>query len=92
MRVTWDQRLRSRRSRLFLCGLAAAVVARDSSPAVATLAAARGTLFERRPVTNDVLSLSALMGARAGTDDDALITKEGQWMSNHITESRACGK
>jgi hypothetical protein len=40
------------------------------------LAAARGTLSERRPITSDVLSLSALTGARAGTVGDALTTKK----------------
>jgi hypothetical protein len=44
--------------------------------AVATLATARGTLSERCPIVADVLNFSALTGARSGTADDPLTTKE----------------
>jgi hypothetical protein len=54
----------------------AAVMVRDSLPATATHAAARGTLSERRPVVKDVLSFSALIGARSGTAGDALTKKQ----------------
>jgi hypothetical protein len=50
---------------------------RDGSPATAALAAARGTLSERRPVVADVLNFSALTSARAGTAGNPLTTKEG---------------
>jgi hypothetical protein len=59
------------------CGLAAAIMMRDGSPATAALAAARGTLSERRPVVTDVLNFSALTSARAGTAGNPLTTKEG---------------
>jgi hypothetical protein len=58
------------------CGLATAVVTRDSSPTAAGLAAVCGTLSERRPVIMDVLTLSALTGVREGTVDVTLSTKE----------------
>jgi hypothetical protein len=74
------------------CGLAATVVARDGSPATATLAAVCGALFEWRPVVSDVLNLSALVGARVGTVGDALTTQERQGMSGYISKSEACGK
>jgi hypothetical protein len=48
---------------------------RDSSPAAATLTAARGALSERRPVIKDVLSFSAFTGVRSGTADDTLTTE-----------------
>jgi hypothetical protein len=40
------------------------------------LVATRGALSEHRPVVEDVLNLIALMGARSGTVDDPLTTKE----------------
>jgi hypothetical protein len=51
-------------------------MARDSLPTAATLAAARGCLSERRPVTSDVLSLRALKGAREGTAGIVLTMKK----------------
>jgi hypothetical protein len=48
---------------------------RDGSPAAATLTNARDALTKRRPVTKDVLNLSALTGARSGTSGDALTMK-----------------
>jgi hypothetical protein len=60
----------------YCCGLAAAVVTCNGSPAATTHAAAHDALSERRPITSDVLSLSALMGARVGTAGDALTTKK----------------
>jgi hypothetical protein len=74
------------------CGLAAAVVACGSWPATTTLAVVCGALSERRLVASDVLSLSALVGARAGTAGNALTTKERQGMSGYISKSEACGK
>jgi hypothetical protein len=44
----------------------------DSSPAADVLAVGRGTLSERRPIVADVLNLSTLAGARAGTVGDPL--------------------
>jgi hypothetical protein len=40
------------------------------------LATPRGAFSERRPVTSDILSLSALTGARAGTPGDALTMRK----------------
>jgi hypothetical protein len=44
--------------------------------AASTTIAAHGALFERCRVTSDVLSLSALMGARAGMAGDTLTMKK----------------
>jgi hypothetical protein len=51
---------------------------RDCSPTVTALAAVRGTLSKRRPVVADVLNLSALKDARAGTVGVTQSTKEGK--------------
>jgi hypothetical protein len=48
----------------------------DGSPAIAALAAGRGTLSEHRPAIAEVLNLSALIGAKAGMVNDSLSTKE----------------
>jgi hypothetical protein len=50
-------------------------MARDGSPVATTLAAARSTLSERRPVVTDILKLSALTGARSRTAGDPLRIK-----------------
>jgi hypothetical protein len=52
-----------------------AVVCNDSLTAT-TLVATRRALSEYLPVTSDVLSLSALTSARAGTAGDALMAKK----------------
>jgi hypothetical protein len=46
------------------------------SIAATALVAARGVLFEWRPITSNVVNLSALTGARAGMAGDALMTRK----------------
>jgi hypothetical protein len=70
----------------------AAVVVRDDSPATATLVAAHGTLSVCCPVGTDVLSFSALTGARLGTAGNALTTKQREEISGCVSKLRACRK
>jgi hypothetical protein len=60
------------------CGLAAAVVTRDGSPAASALAIVHDTLSERCPIVAGVLNLSTLAGVREGTIGVTLSTKEAK--------------
>jgi hypothetical protein len=60
------------------CSPVAVVVPCGGTPVAAALQAARGALDERRLIGTDVSDLSALAGARAGTDDVTLPTKKIQ--------------
>jgi hypothetical protein len=71
------------------CGLVATAVSRGGSPVAAVLAAAHGTLRERRLVVAGAPNLSVFAGARAGTRGVTLRTRmhEGEhWPSKF----RAC--
>jgi hypothetical protein len=46
------------------------------SLAATMLSAARGALSEQHPVTSDIISLSALTGARARTAGDAVTVEK----------------
>jgi hypothetical protein len=61
-------------------------------PAAATLTVAHGALFERHPVGRDILSFSALTGARSGMAGDALTTKQREEISGSVSKPRVCGK
>jgi type IV secretory pathway TrbL component len=58
------------------CDPVAAAVPRGGSSVVAALPAACGALSKRRLIGTDTSDLSALAGARAGTDEVTLRTKK----------------
>jgi hypothetical protein len=59
-------------------GPVATTVSRDGSPIATALVAVRGALAERHLVIMGAPDRSALAGARVGTDDVTLRTKEGE--------------
>jgi hypothetical protein len=87
-----DQCLRAHAATSSCCGLAAAVVTHDGSPASTALAAVHDTLSERRPVVANVVNLSALTGARAGAVGVTLTTKEGKGSAIAPQNRRCAGR
>jgi hypothetical protein len=92
VRVTGHQRLRGRHCHLFL--LRPHGRGHGAGRLACRCHARRrcGALFERRPIVRDVLSFSALTGARSGTAGDALTMKQREEISGFVSKSRACGK
>jgi hypothetical protein len=92
VRITGHQCLRGRHCRLFLLRPHGRGHGAGRLACRCHARRRRGALFECCPIVRDVLSFSALTGARSGTASDALTMKQREEISGFVSKSRACRK